>query len=68
MSNETTNQAAWLAFDRAYNATKGSRKKKEAAAYAARAAVHAQGVVEGPAEFAPAFSARSTAALAGLEG
>lgn len=67
MSNETTNQAAWLAFDRAYYATKGSNKKKEAAAYAARAAVHAQGLLEGPAESERAFFARSTAILAGLE-
>ena len=40
----------------------------EAAAYAARAAVHAQGTLEGPAESAQAFSSRSTAALAGIEG
>lgn len=65
MTNETTNQAGWLAFDAAYRATKGNRKAKEAAGYAARAAIHAAGLLEGPAEEPKSHSMRSSAILMG---
>jgi hypothetical protein len=58
-TNETTNQAGWIAFDNAYRAARGG-KKGERAGYAARAAVHAAGLIEGPAEHPTSFSARSS--------
>lgn len=67
MTNETTTQAGWIAFDLAYRAAKGNAKKKEAAGYAARAAVLVGPLVEGPAEHPTAFSARSSMRLLGRE-
>lgn len=63
-TTDTTNQAAWIAFDIAYRAA-GGGKSGDRAGYAARAAVHAGPLVEGPAEHPTAFSVRSTARIAG---
>ncbi len=61
MTTETTNQAAWIAYD---NALASGLTEQEASL--ARALVHMGPAVEGPAEHPASFSARSTARLFGV--
>jgi hypothetical protein len=62
--NETTRQAAWIAYDRAHYAA-GGGYKGNLAGMKARAVVLLGPAIEGPAENDISFSVRSTARLCG---
>ncbi len=64
MPTDTTNQAAWIAYDNAR--ANGATDREAMLARAMVQAAHLRAPIEGPAEAPASFGARSTARLFGV--